>query len=73
MSTPDEGALCINALIVSMVYHMGRLANPDINPEPGNTADIRRDDGMRFYVARYFTIVRMRSARADGGASISRP
>ena len=47
-------ALRDNALPTSMVYHMDRLANPDINPKPGTIDAIRRTDEIHVYVARYF-------------------
>ena len=47
-------ALSDNALLTSMVYHMGRIANPDINPKPGALECIRRNDEIRVYVARFF-------------------
>ena len=50
----DGGTLSNNALLTSMVYHMDRLANPDVNPMPGTLDGIRRNDDIHVYVARFF-------------------
>ena len=47
-------ALSDNSLLTSVVYHMDRIANPDINPKPGSIEGIRRDDEIHVYVARFF-------------------
>ena len=47
-------ALSDNALLTSMVYHMVRIANPDINPKPGTLEGISRNDEIHVYVARFF-------------------
>ena len=43
-----------NALLTSMVSHMDRMANPDINPKPGTRDGIRRIDEIHVCVARFF-------------------
>ena len=48
------GALSETALLTSMVYHMDRIANPDVNPKPGTLDGIRRNDEIHVYVARGF-------------------
>ena len=48
------GALGENALLTSTVYHMGRIANPDINPKPVTMDGVRRNDEIHVYVARFF-------------------
>ena len=52
---PGDGSSLSNiALLTSMVYHMDRLDNPDINPKPGTIDGIRRNDELHMFVARYF-------------------
>ena len=54
VSPPLGGALSETALLTSMVYHMDRIANPDVNPKPGTLDGIRRNDEIHVYVARGF-------------------
>ena len=42
------------ALLTSMIYHMGRIASPDINAKPGALEGIRRNDAIHVYVAMFF-------------------
>ena len=56
-------ALCDNDLLTSMVYHMDRMANPDINPKPGTLEGIRRNDEIHVYVARFLITTPWRYAR----------
>ena len=51
-------ALSDNALLASMVYHIDRIANPDVNPKPGTLDGIRRNDEIHVFVARFLTILR---------------
>ena len=48
------GPLSDNALLTSMVYHIDRIANPDVNPKPGTLDGIRRNDEIHIFVARFF-------------------
>ena len=48
------GPLSDSAFLTSMVYHMDRIANPDINANPCTLDGIRRNDEIHVYLARFF-------------------
>ena len=45
------GALSDTALLTSMVYHMDRIDNPDINPKPGTLGGIRCNGEIHVFAA----------------------
>ena len=62
------GALCENSLLTSMVYRVGRIANPDINPNPGTMEGVRRNGEI--HVRRAFsTTILWRCDRAWLGSN----
>ena len=54
VAAPHGGALSETALLTSMVYHMDRIANPDVNTKPGTLGGTRRNGEIHVSVARGF-------------------
>ena len=66
VAAQDGGALSNYPLPTPMVYHIDRLARPDISPKPGTPECIRREDEIHGFVARFPTTVRFLSPRCGG-------
>ena len=43
-----------NSILTSLVYHVDRIANPDTSTKPGTLENIRRNEEILVYVARFF-------------------
>ena len=55
MSHPLPGpAQSESALLSSMVYHIDKLANPDVVAKPGTLDSVKRMGGILVYVDRFF-------------------
>ena len=59
-----------NALLAYMVYHMNRLANPDVNPKPCANDGIRINDEIHVFVAMYFWPFRIDVDPRVGGEAV---
>ena len=70
VNSAGGGALSNNALLTSMVYHMGRLANPDVRPKPGTLDAIRRNDEIYVYISRFFDNYTVTLRPLDGRKAI---
>ena len=50
----QTGAQTQDALLSSMVYHIDRLANPDVTAKPGTLEGVKRMEEILVFVARFF-------------------
>ena len=53
-ATPLAGGGSHTSLLTSLVYHVDRMANPDTSTKAGTLENVRRNEEILVYVARFF-------------------